>query len=258
MQVQKKDFLSLGSLIEEVIEFTGEPRLIGVQLDERMLADIAPITGPQDGWSDMVQIVLEHPGGASIPLKSGLLGIGRSLIWMGDLPIRHPMRIRAIFNSPAVDFTCSVSWLSAERGEDIRGNSAAEKVVQTYPIGQPTIIKLDGVADSDTVDVSPAAGRQWLLYALWGYHNDGTSRAMKWHVTSYPFTDAIDFDWSASLAANAVHYFSFRLTEGTSAPSIALPTIFTSARYPQITIQALTAGKQVFVRGYALEFGEGL
>lgn len=123
-----------------------------------------------------------------------------------------------------------------------------------YQGGRPVIINVDGVADDATIDIRPPDGKLWLILDLWAYHDDTSSRTLAWS-----YTDGIldsSKGASASIAAQVKVAFNLMLSGALYIPSVVGPVLINYNTFLQCTASALTAGKHIFARGFALEVDE--
>ena len=129
--------------------------------------------------------------------------------------------------------------------------------MSTFPEGKLVLLYKEGSAAGDqTVNLQPRANVEWLVMAVWGYHDDNAAgRDSNWqwadgvHTVYYPVIVAMTnlqrycleaIDGNESRQGRGLQGLPFRITVDV---------------FPSFTVKALAAGKKPFIAGIALERG---
>lgn len=247
MQIQQsKVIISSGSIVIITIPAS--------QLTNKRLIEIEAVelTSATKMAYDIVTIALAIPNTAGIDLKIGHIGIGGSMRWHGDKKVPEGADLVVAFAYPASGNTCYMRWSTAEPDEVTGHEGDSVNVVQTFPLGRPKIISFDGVADALSLNVRPAENFAWAVVWLAGYHDDPTARTLTWIDTDGTLTAS----QIGSSRATSV-YQIYGLIQGINTNFTQNSRQITYINYPQLTVDALAAGKKIFARGLAFEYAIG-
>lgn len=201
---------------------------------------------------DIVTIALAIPNTAGIDLKIGHAGIGGSMRWTGDKLVPEGADLVVAFAYPPSGATCYIRYITAEVGEDTGHTGDAVNIVQSYPMGRPKIINIDGAADALSIPVKPADNYQYEIIWLAGYHDDTVNRNITWYLT-----DGVVSVSSGGASKAASTFVSLGIVQGGSSLNMYGKPISTSMTWWRFDADALAAGKHLYVRGQVLEYAVG-
>lgn len=126
------------------------------------------------------------------------------------------------------------------------------KSVLTVPAGGLRIVKLAGAAGVTTLDLRPQHGWTWTIILCYGYHDDTSSRTLSWN-----FLDGINTINSASPGAIAANVRQAITVNNILVSSNLLTSELRihNGTYAQLTADALTAGKKLYIEALVAEYG---
>lgn len=253
MRIERQDTTSTGSAVLVTIPLRDNERLTRVELVE--------LDSSGNQVYDIGVIALAHSGGVGIDLKVGHVGIGGSLRWSGDIPVQQPFVLVCQFFNPASGNVCSVRTRFHEFGEPICNDNESVNVLQTYPVGKPRIISLDGAATVTPLDLRPAVNTQWLVQVAEGWHDDnGGSRVASWDF--YDGTNTVTPN-SGGISTAQLVYIPIGSSVSTGGAwqidgfLARQPLLLTRDVYARFNVAALGAGKKIYIRALVLEFSGG-
>ncbi len=121
------------------------------------------------------------------------------------------------------------------------------------PAGRPKIIAVDGAATVVTVALRPDDGYIWQVMEAVAFHDDPAARNATWRY--YDGTNEVAKDTLVGLAATNPFFLSD--PDGTmDANSVMGSLILNNRVYADSTLNALAAGKKLYIRALVLEMAE--
>lgn len=129
-------------------------------------------------------------------------------------------------------------------------------VARTLPYGNPKIVLVTGTADVVTLALNPGVGFFWNIVECWGIHDDTSPRSLNWKWYDYLTTLEIVKEGSGAIAAATPWHLNQR--SGTTPWTTHMnPVMLQGNRiYPVLVVDALTAGKKLYIRALVYEMGD--